>query len=205
MALELDAVAFTWTWLGFSPGAGLCSQTPVIDPFWLLYPYPGPLHSEPLALADPPPEPGLLPPPLTVVGFEVEPPHPMMTRTWSANANEQRKERKSRNIRYPRCEMRPVQLLLSQMDGNVWRTQIVHGLLILSGEPTTTRKECSLQRVPGRPLSEPLRLRVFSSGKNHFGRWPGTGRHQRWNRSRASRLRAAHTAACSGSRAGQPA
>ena len=91
MALGPDAVASTWTWLGLSPGLGLCIQIPVIPPFWLLYPYPGPLQAE-LPLADPP----LLP-----VVFAVEPPHPARTRTWSVNASEQRKERKSRCMHTP--------------------------------------------------------------------------------------------------------
>jgi hypothetical protein len=108
MGLELYAIAFTWTWLGFPPGGGLCNHTPVIVPFWLSYPYPVPLHPELLSLPDPPPlpDPPLLPDPppepaLLVV--ESEPPHPAMTRTWSANANEQRKERKSRNTQHSLC------------------------------------------------------------------------------------------------------
>jgi hypothetical protein len=44
---------------------------------------------------DPLPAPGLLPPALTVVVFAVEAPHPTMTTTWSANANQQRNERRS--------------------------------------------------------------------------------------------------------------
>jgi hypothetical protein len=45
-------------------------------------------------LLPPLPEPGLLPLP--------EPPHPMMNKTWSATANEQREERKSLGMRYSR-------------------------------------------------------------------------------------------------------
>jgi len=43
------------------------------------------------------PEPGLLPIP--------EPPHPMMNKTWSATANEQREERKSLSMRTPDTRM----------------------------------------------------------------------------------------------------
>jgi hypothetical protein len=99
MALELYAVAFTWTVPGFGPGDGLCNQTPVIVPFWLLYPNPEPLHTEALLLPEPLPLPDpllLLPLPETVP----LPPHPVKSKTWSANANEQRKQRKSRNMRY---------------------------------------------------------------------------------------------------------
>jgi len=52
---------------------------------------------------DPPPLPD--PPPELVVVFEGEPPHPTMTRTWSANAIEQRRERSSRNMRYSDMQM----------------------------------------------------------------------------------------------------
>ena len=109
------AVAFTSTWLAFSPGAGLCNQMPVTEPFWLLYPdsdppQPGllllgdpPITGDPPPPPDPPPEPGLLLLPLPMV--EVEAPHPTMTTAWNANANEQRKERRSRNIRVPTMQM----------------------------------------------------------------------------------------------------
>jgi len=117
MAAVAYAVAFTVTLPGFSPGAGFCNQMPVTEPFWLLYPdsappQPGllllgdppitgepPPEPDPPPLPDPPPEPGLLPLPLPVLVFEGEPPHPTITRTWSANAKEEKKERKSRNIR----------------------------------------------------------------------------------------------------------
>ena len=87
---------------------------PVTEPFWLLYPDPDPPQAvvlaapDPLPEPDPPPdpeplpEPEPLPPPLLVVVFEGEPPHPMMTKTWSANANTQSRERKERNMRYSR-------------------------------------------------------------------------------------------------------
>jgi len=108
----------------FSPGEGLCNQTPVICPFPLLYPYPRPPHAEevslddplplpelpplpePLPLPDPVPllEPELFPAPLTVViEFEL-PPHPARSKAWRANANEQRKERKSRTMHAPTPE-----------------------------------------------------------------------------------------------------
>jgi hypothetical protein len=69
MGEELYAAAFTWTWLGFSPGEGLNNQTPVIVPFWLLYPLPAPVHPK-LPLS-----------PLAVVAFEGEPPHPITSET----------------------------------------------------------------------------------------------------------------------------
>jgi hypothetical protein len=78
----------------------------VVVPFWLLYALPGLLHPELLSLPDPPPEPGLL-------VIAAEPPHPAMTTTWSANANEQRRIRKSRNnstLRIP--QMQPAQFFL---------------------------------------------------------------------------------------------
>ena len=139
MELFVYAIAFTWTWPGFSPGEGLCNQMPSIVPFRLLYPDSKPPHAEllgspdppppvPPPLPDPPPEPGLL----VIKG---EPPHPAMTKTWSANANEQRKERKNRNMWRPgkmpivmrpvlsidpqKIEMRPAQLVLSQIAGNI--------------------------------------------------------------------------------------
>src|SRR5580698_3596371 len=98
MAALAYPVALTWTWLGFSPGEGLCNQMPFTEPFWLLYPDPEPPHTEALPLGDPPPETGPVPP----VVVEVEPPHPAMTNTWSANANEQRKKRKRLDMMHSR-------------------------------------------------------------------------------------------------------
>jgi hypothetical protein len=92
---------------------------PVIAPFWLSYPDPAPVHPEPLLGVGV--GAGVLP------AVEVEPPHPARTKIWSANANEQRKERKSRNMRYTRyaCEMRPARLILSQIDNNVRLAQVL--------------------------------------------------------------------------------
>jgi len=78
MGLELYAIAFTWTLLGFWPGEGLCNQTPVIVPFSLLYPYPEPLHPALLVFPDPPPLPD---PPPELLAAESDPPHPVMTKT----------------------------------------------------------------------------------------------------------------------------
>ena len=107
MASFAYAVAATVTLAGFWPGAGLCSQTPLTEPFRLLYPYPsfGPPGAQAAAAvvpgAPPDPEPDPPPDPVLLV-FEGEPPHPTMTKTWIANANEQKIERKDRNIRGPR-------------------------------------------------------------------------------------------------------
>jgi hypothetical protein len=50
-------------------------------------------------------EPELFPAPLTVVVIEFELPlHPARSKTWRANANEQRKERKSRTMHAPTPE-----------------------------------------------------------------------------------------------------
>ena len=149
MAAVAYAIAFTVTLLKFSPGAGLCNQMPVTEPFWLLYPdsappQPGlllfgdpPITGDPPPepdppLPEPPPEPGLLPPPLPVLVFEVEPPHPTMTRTWSATANEQRKERKSRNTPVPTyADVRSgmSSWVLAQI-GDIWQRGFFPGLLI---------------------------------------------------------------------------
>jgi hypothetical protein len=77
----------------------------VIEPFWLLYPDSTPPHAELLALPVPPlPDPPLPEPPLEpeLLVIEGEPPHPAITKTWSANAKEQRRERKSRDMPYTR-------------------------------------------------------------------------------------------------------
>ena len=99
------AVAVTVTLLGFWPGAGLCTQTPLTDPFRLLYPYPSfaPPGAQAAAAVVPgaPPDPDPPPDPVLLF-FEGEPPHPTITKTWIANANEQKIERKDRNIPSPR-------------------------------------------------------------------------------------------------------
>ena len=110
MASLAYAVAFTVTLLGLTPGAGLCNQMPLIEPFWLLYPDSDPPHPGLLLLGSPPntellPLPGIPPdpdpPPDPVLVVEAEPPHPAMTKTCSANAKKQTTERNGRNIRTP--------------------------------------------------------------------------------------------------------
>jgi len=112
MASAAYAVAFTVTLAGFTPGAGVCNQMPLIEPFWLLYPDSDPPHpgllllgSPPntvlLPVPDPPLEPGLLPLPLALVFLEIEPPHPITTKTWNANVNKERKNRNRRNTKTP--------------------------------------------------------------------------------------------------------
>jgi hypothetical protein len=99
---EAYAVAVTVTLPGFWPGAGLCNQTPDTEPFRLLYPYPsfGPPGAQAADAVVPgaPPDPDPPPDPV-LLDFEDEPPHPAMTRTWIANANKHKMDRKERNIR----------------------------------------------------------------------------------------------------------
>jgi hypothetical protein len=71
---------------------------PVIAPFWLLYPDPAPVHPELSLGAGLLPPPGPVPPPDPLL--LPDPPQPTMTRTWSAKADEQRKEGKSRTMHY---------------------------------------------------------------------------------------------------------
>ncbi len=113
MASLAYAVAFTVTLAGFTPGAGVCNQMPLIEPFWLLYPDSNPPHPGLLLVGSPPktvvlpvpdpplPDPPLPPPEPGLLMVEGEAPHPAITRTWSANTKEQRRERRIRNMGYP--------------------------------------------------------------------------------------------------------
>src|SRR5579859_3818976 len=99
--------AFTVTLLGFSPGAGVCNQIPLMEPFWLLYPDSAPPHPGlglllypmvgSVALCGP-----LLPLPELGLVLLAEPPHPLRNKTSSATVKTQREEGKSLIMRYSR-------------------------------------------------------------------------------------------------------
>jgi hypothetical protein len=69
---------------------------PFIVPFWLLYPKAGPPQAE---SADAPPLPPL-PDPLLLPETVPLLPHPVTSKIKNAKDNEQRKQKKGRNIRY---------------------------------------------------------------------------------------------------------
>jgi hypothetical protein len=89
-----------------APSVPVSTPAPVPDPA----PLPDPLADpDPAPLPDPAPDPDPEPVPDPVpvpapgpelLVFKVEAPHPARTRTWSASPNEQKNERKGRNMRY---------------------------------------------------------------------------------------------------------
>jgi len=83
-----------------------------------------------------------LPPPVPVVGFEAEPPHPTMTRTKTAKVKEQRKKRRGRNIHYSRyadvrCGISSFFCL--KLTAIFCLPRILPRFLILSGSPAVIR------------------------------------------------------------------